>query len=130
MPYWKIHRVPHSIDVMHITKNVCESLLGALLNMPERTKDGPFERMNDVIKGYVLNMSCPEGSIAKGFPTEECISNCTNYLGIKNPVGLPVNKHLGRLAGWGHREGRREMHVDFKGRLANFERANLVTLNT
>ena len=26
---------------MHITKNVCESLVGTLLNMPERTKDGP-----------------------------------------------------------------------------------------
>ena len=44
LPYWKIHRVPHSIDVMHITKNVCESLLGTLLNMPERTKDGPKAR--------------------------------------------------------------------------------------
>ena len=32
--------MPHSLDVMHITKNVCESLLGTLLNMPERTKDG------------------------------------------------------------------------------------------
>ena len=29
---------------MHITKNVCESLLGTLLNMPERTKDGPKAR--------------------------------------------------------------------------------------
>ena len=42
--YWKIHRVPHSLDVMHITKKVCESLLGTLLNMPERTKDGPKAR--------------------------------------------------------------------------------------
>ncbi|KAK1661257.1 hypothetical protein QYE76_049416 [Lolium multiflorum] len=33
-----------SLDVMHITKNVCESLLGTLLNMPERTKDGPKAR--------------------------------------------------------------------------------------
>jgi hypothetical protein len=88
----------------------------------------PFERMNGVIKGYVRNMSRPEGSIARGFLTEECISYCTNYLGIENPVGLPVNRHLGRLAGWGHREGRREMHVDFEGRLADFERANLVAL--
>ena len=32
--------MPHSLDVMHITKNVCESLLGTLLNTPERTKDG------------------------------------------------------------------------------------------
>ena len=87
-----------------------------------------FERMNGVIKGYVRNMSRPEGSIARGFLTEECISYCTNYLGIENPVGLPVNRHLGRLAGWGHHEGRREMHVDFEGRLADFERANLVAL--
>ena len=36
--------MPHSLDVMHITKNVCESLLGTLLNMPERTKDGPEAR--------------------------------------------------------------------------------------
>ncbi|KAK1614339.1 hypothetical protein QYE76_019856 [Lolium multiflorum] len=41
---WKILRVPHSLDVMHITKNVCESLLGTLLNMPEKTKDGPKAR--------------------------------------------------------------------------------------
>ena len=42
----------------------------------------PFERMNGVIKGYVRNMSRPEGSIARGFLTEGCISYCTNYLGI------------------------------------------------
>jgi hypothetical protein len=67
----------------------------------------PFERMNGVIKGYVRNRARPDGSIAKGFLTEECISFCTNYLGIENPVGLPVNRHLGRLTGCGHREGRR-----------------------
>ena len=44
LPYWMILGVPHSLDVMHITKNVCESLLGTLLNMPERTKDGPKAR--------------------------------------------------------------------------------------
>ena len=78
----------------------------------------PFERMNGVIKGYVRNMPRPERSIARAFLAEECISYCTNYLGIENPVGLPVNRHLGRLAGWGHREGR----------LTDFERANLVVL--
>ncbi|KAK1665019.1 hypothetical protein QYE76_053178 [Lolium multiflorum] len=90
--------------------------------------DAPFERMNGVIKGYVRNRARPDGSIAKGFLTEECISFCTSYLEIENPVGLPVNRHLGKLAGWGHRDGSREMHVDFKGRIADFERANLVAL--
>lgn len=50
-----------------------------------------FERMNGVIKGYVRNMSRPEGSIARGFLTEECISYCTNYLG----VCVAVSKNTG-----------------------------------
>jgi hypothetical protein len=29
---------------MHIMKNVCESLLSTLFNMPDRTKDGPKAR--------------------------------------------------------------------------------------
>ena len=29
---------------MHIMKNVLESLLGTLMNMPEKTKDGPKAR--------------------------------------------------------------------------------------
>ena len=33
---------------MHITKNVCKSLLGTLLNMPEKTKDGTKE-INDLV---------------------------------------------------------------------------------
>jgi hypothetical protein len=41
-----ILRTPHSLDVMHIMKNVCKSLLGTLLNMPDRTKDGPKARHN------------------------------------------------------------------------------------
>jgi hypothetical protein len=39
LPYWKYLDVRHSIDVMHIEKNVCESLLGTLLNMDGKTKD-------------------------------------------------------------------------------------------
>jgi hypothetical protein len=88
----------------------------------------PFERINGVIKGYVRNRSCPDGSIAMGFLTEECISFCTNYLNIENPVGLPVNKHFDRIDGWGHREGRCEMYVDFTGQRADFDRANLVAV--
>ena len=30
----KLIRVIHSLDLMHITKNVCESLLATILNMP------------------------------------------------------------------------------------------------
>jgi hypothetical protein len=39
LPYWKNLDVHHSIDVMHIEKNMCESLLGTLLNTDEKTRD-------------------------------------------------------------------------------------------
>ncbi|XP_040376344.1 uncharacterized protein LOC102707560 [Oryza brachyantha] len=39
LPYWKDLDVRHFIDPMHVEKNVCESLIGLLLN-PSSTKDG------------------------------------------------------------------------------------------
>ena len=41
-----------------------------------------------------------------------------------DPVGLPKRTHHGRLAGYGHREGFRTMHVGAKGRRADFDRAH------
>ena len=37
----------HSLDLMHITKNVYESLFATILNRPDKTKDGPKAR-NDL----------------------------------------------------------------------------------
>jgi hypothetical protein len=39
LPYWKDLDIRHSIDVMHIEKNVYESLLRTLLNMDGKTRD-------------------------------------------------------------------------------------------
>lgn len=39
LEYWKYLYTPHCIDVMHIAKNVCESLVATLLNIPDKTKD-------------------------------------------------------------------------------------------
>jgi hypothetical protein len=80
----------------------------------------PFERLNGVIKGFVRNRSRPDGSITKGFLTHECVSFCQNYLCTEeddadDPVGLPKRMHLGRLTGYGHREGFCALHVGAKG---------------
>ncbi|XP_076925790.1 uncharacterized protein LOC143588750, partial [Bidens hawaiensis] len=40
LPYWEHLQVRHCLDVMHIEKNVCDSLIGLLLNIPGKTKDG------------------------------------------------------------------------------------------
>jgi len=37
--YWKHIAVRHSIDLMHVKKNVCGSLLGRLMNDKWKTKD-------------------------------------------------------------------------------------------
>jgi hypothetical protein len=71
LPYWKDLDVCHSIDVMHVEKNVCESLIGTLLNMNEKTRDHGYARddlkkmgirqelwLDDFIKGTKLPTSC------------------------------------------------------------------------
>ena len=75
----------------------------------------PFERMNGVIKGFVCNISRPDGSIVQGYLTQECISFYENYLngGDRSGVGLPIKKHLGRLEGEGHSNDRRGLHVAY-----------------
>ena len=89
----------------------------------------PFERMNGVIKGFVRNMSRPEGSIVQGYLTHECVSFCENYISVGDPVvGLPIKKDDGKLKGEGHNNGRRELHVDYSDRRNDFDRANLVVL--
>ena len=75
----------------------------------------PFERLNGIIKGFVRNRARLDASIVQGFLIEECISFCMSFLDLENRVGVPVNKHLGRLDGAGHKNGRRNLHVDFQG---------------
>ncbi|KAG8061269.1 hypothetical protein GUJ93_ZPchr0003g17402 [Zizania palustris] len=39
LPYWHILKGRHNLDVMHIDKNICESQISTILNIPEKTKD-------------------------------------------------------------------------------------------
>jgi hypothetical protein len=71
LPYWKDIDIRQLIDVMHIEKNVCENLLGTLLNMNEKTRDHGHARadlkkmgtrpelwLDDSVKGTKLPTSC------------------------------------------------------------------------
>ncbi|XP_049406147.1 uncharacterized protein LOC125869748 [Solanum stenotomum] len=39
LPYWAYNKLKHNLDVMHIEKNICDSLLGTLLEIDGKSKD-------------------------------------------------------------------------------------------
>ena len=39
LPYWDKLLLRHNLDVMHIEKNICDSVIGTLLNIEGKTKD-------------------------------------------------------------------------------------------
>ncbi|XP_074369112.1 uncharacterized protein LOC141709409 [Apium graveolens] len=54
--YWKFLPVRHILDVMHIEKNICEALIGTLLNIPKKTKDKEYVRLDMDAMGIRLNV--------------------------------------------------------------------------
>ncbi|KAL0553710.1 hypothetical protein IC582_007613 [Cucumis melo] len=46
LPYWSKLLLRHKLDVMHIEKNVCDNLLGTLLNIDGKTKDTIYARLD------------------------------------------------------------------------------------
>jgi hypothetical protein len=50
----------------------------------------PFEQFFVVLKKYIRNRACPEGSIAKGYGTEEVTEFCVDYVDELCPIGVPA----------------------------------------
>ncbi|XP_057771556.1 uncharacterized protein LOC130992829 [Salvia miltiorrhiza] len=46
LPYWSKLLMRHNLDVMHIEKNVCDNIIGTLLNDPYKSKDTPNARLD------------------------------------------------------------------------------------
>ena len=44
--YWSKLKLRHNLDVMHIEKNICESLIGIILNIIGKTKDTVKARLD------------------------------------------------------------------------------------
>jgi hypothetical protein len=61
----------------------------------------PFERFMGVLKKYVHNRARPEGSISKGYGTEEVIEFCVDFIPDLKSIGVPESRHEGRLSGKG-----------------------------
>ncbi|KAL6538915.1 hypothetical protein OROMI_025241 [Orobanche minor] len=97
LPYWQHLEVRHCLDVMHIEKNVCDAIVGTLLNMPGKTKDGVNARKDmkklgrpelapiEDGKRYYLPPACYTLSKI------EKTSFCASLHALKVPVGYCSN---------------------------------------
>ena len=55
----------------------------------------PFERFMGVLKKYVHSHSWLQGSIAKGYGTEEVIEFCVDFILDLDSIGIPQSRHEG-----------------------------------
>ena len=84
---------------MHVEKNVCDSLLGLLLNIPDKTKDGVNARLDMVDMGIRLDLTPQKSEKGRTFlpPASYTLSKvkrielCKCLHGIKVPSGYSAN---------------------------------------
>jgi hypothetical protein len=101
--YWKELDVRYSIDVMHVDKNVCESLLRTLLNADGKTRDlghaqvvlkkmgiRPRLWLNDSVKRTELPTSCITISKHEEFCRAQAFFNLQSFLTV---VCLKADEH-------------------------------------
>ncbi|MFO8369130.1 hypothetical protein R6M70_14500, partial [Staphylococcus aureus] len=100
LPYWRDIEVRHCLDVMHIEKNVCDSLIGTFLNIQGKSKDGVNARLDLVKMGIRDQLHPRQHSAGKRtylppachtLSKKEKISLCECFRGIKVPQGYSSN---------------------------------------
>ena len=98
LPYWCDLDVRHCIDVMHVEKNVCDSVIGTLLNIQGKTKDGLNTRQDLADMGIRAQLH-PRSDGKKIYLPPAChtlskkekISFCQCLRRVKVPQGYSSN---------------------------------------
>ncbi|XP_042387441.1 uncharacterized protein LOC121979516 [Zingiber officinale] len=122
IPYWKHLHVRHCLDVMHIEKNVFESLINTLMNVKGKTKDNVAARLDMVEMGirpeltpivgekrtYLPFAACSftkrkkvtSVQVIKGYKSSRrCMKVFKSYIGSrKHPEGCIVQRYLAEEA--------------------------------
>ncbi|XP_024042746.1 uncharacterized protein LOC112099565 [Citrus clementina] len=98
LEYWKYLYVRHVLDVMYIEKNVCESIVGTLLGIEGKTKDGLAARMDlkplnmrTELEPITENGRTKLPSASFTLSKEEKIRFCKTLSEIKAPDGYSSN---------------------------------------
>lgn len=113
LPYWKFLLLRHNLDVMHIEKNVCDSIIGTLLGIDGKSKDGLKARQDLELMGIRPSLHpqpagptktmLPPASFTLSKQEKEAI--CNVIKGVKVPDGYASNisRHVdvknGKLGG-------------------------------
>ncbi|KAK7346843.1 hypothetical protein VNO80_21366 [Phaseolus coccineus] len=98
LPYWSRLEIRHCIDVMHVEKNVCDSLIGTLLNINGKTKDGLNARL-DLVEMNIRGKLAPIEMGKRTYLPPACytmsknekVSFCQCLKGVKVPQGHSSN---------------------------------------
>ncbi|XP_058195233.1 uncharacterized protein LOC131311699 [Rhododendron vialii] len=98
LEYWVFLYIRHCLDVMHIEKNVLESIIGTLLQIQGKTKDGINARLDLLERGLRQELAPQIGAKRTYLPPacytlsrEEKIRFCTTLSKLKVPDGYSSN---------------------------------------
>ncbi|KAI5350682.1 hypothetical protein L3X38_003573 [Prunus dulcis] len=98
LEYWKYLLVRHALDVMHIEKNVCDSIIGTLLEIPGKNKDGIAARLDLLNMGVKTDLQPEYGEKRTRLPPgpwnlsrAEKREVCNSFYGMKVPEGYSSN---------------------------------------
>jgi hypothetical protein len=98
LPYWKDLLLPYNLDVMHIEKNICENILGTLLEILGKTKGTDNARLDlrDMGIRHDLHLQQDGNSVVKPdafyvLNKENKVKFCKCLKGVKFPDGFAAN---------------------------------------
>jgi hypothetical protein len=110
LPYWSTLKLRHNLDVMHIEKNICDSILGTLMNIPGKTKDtanarrdlremGIRKDLHLQTNGATTTMPVTAYTLTRNEKNRICEwLKCVKFPnGYASNISRCVNKHPGRI---------------------------------
>ncbi|VVA13172.1 Hypothetical predicted protein, partial [Prunus dulcis] len=102
LEYWKYLPVRHALDVMHIEKNVCDSIIGMLLEIPGKNKDEIAARLDLLNMGVKTDLQPEYGerhSRLLGLKSHDCHTLMQQLLpvAIRSILEKPARYAITRL---------------------------------
>jgi hypothetical protein len=112
LPYWSILKLRYNLDVMHIEKNICDNILGTLMNIPGKTKNTANEQ-RDLRKmgirkdlhlqtnGATTTMTVAVYTLTRDEKNQLCEwLKCLKFsYKYASNIGRCVNKHNSKISG-------------------------------